>query len=1062
MFNIRLLFLLSFLTPILISNAQTHIDTIRTPSGDIRQIIEFKGQIKTISKYNYKGMLESKIAYLNKRKHGAHILYYPTEKIKLESFYKNDLLTGKHQTYYEYGQLKTVSYYKIFPGQNGLEGKRHGDYIEYYANGNISKRTHYTKGELNGLFETFGNDGKPLSKITYNDGNKAGEEINYYSIGGIKSVRNIYEDYLVDGVIYSVYIKGTEYKYYENGNLSHDIDNEKGQIKVERKHYENGILNSVATYKGKNRDVRHYIGYDELGKIKTKYVQKKVDFNRNGYYVFKYDSIYEYYEAGQLLEATEYKNGRRHGNFTYYHKNGQISQSGRYKHGELIGKHLEYHANGQLKSESQKIEIQNWNKSYRIVASGWKRSYSEEGKLLNSTFHKNGKDIYKFITSNTTCDYLIHEPEGLQIMIEYYPNGSPSSLTCRFMGHGFTEYFLINGQSTHFNSHWNGANHTTSELQIGTDEEVLRQKLGYYSYRILPDLKSNTLWLTDIKDNPLTNPEYTTGPIELKYKTGQSKLEFRLKNGLIDGDLYYYSPDGTLIFKGQYKDGISDGTSYTVNLDGDTIMYKTFNDGKVIFSNELETGGIRKYKWFDNLGGVIKAIDYGAHDKIRSYSDKLAGIYKDYWESGILKSETGPYAEDSLLTYSKSYYDNGILEHIGYRKKGKYKFIGIYKGYFRNGQLKRQQFSDEKGLQGEIVTYNEYGEILNKGVYINGKKEGLWFETEKGVKKEVLYENNIGQLQNSFEKCYCIDTAYTLKHHLPSRLMNLLDYKTYKKMHIDVLESFSKEDYEHIYMKQFNVSKHSTNLNLIFFKKMHLDLKGEGESQLVLNPCFTKGYPTKTRAYYKAHPSNLDFRSMEFYDLTAMLRMDVSKIKSLNRDNIDFTFTTNKLAFSEKTGVRTAPYMSDFCFSALVFGALNITKAKGCFLQKLKYDTPKVESQKRGINPSVMSKEIEDIKHGVTGAVLEDAKGYINLKDETIDITKSTFHITETYISGQFNLPLYTFYKDNISLLSSKYTEINTSINALTEALIKQGFTNAELEIDEKHKLLNIKFIITE
>ena len=625
-------------------------------------------------------------------------------------------------------------------------------------------------------------------------------------------------------------------------------------------------------------------------------------------------TVTKYTSNGNIRSVTTYKNDKKHGEYITYHKNGNIDQISEYNDDKLIGKFTQFYANGQLKSISNHKEIQNWNKSFRIVKDGWEKSFTETGEIKDAIFHLKGKEIYKYITNTYRVPYLEYNPDGMKLLIELYPDGTPLSITLGVHGYGLYEYFLKNGQAVHHKHYINSPKNSVWEYQLDGRGNIIKEIEDGTTEILFPDTTLDNQ-IIDLANSPIADRNYITGPIVLNSIDGKPKIEFSIKDMLLDGDFHLYNPDGSIFFKSTYKSGVPIKDSYVLNNVGDTIMFRTYKDGVKRYSNEIVSEGKREELWYDSLGAQIKVINYLSNQSIESYYDKHAKIYRTYWPNGNLKREEYPHPEDTLLRVHNHYFENGNPKQICNRNIEDREVRGAFKQYHENGQLKLHMFRDKNGFQNEAITYDEFGDILKKGRYINGKKEGIWIETSNGVKSEVLYLNNIGQVKNTLDPCYCIDTAYTYKNNIINRLVNVVDYKTYLNTHIDLLEPISKEDYEHIFIKQLSTGDHLASLNIILLRQLQVDLKGLGNSKLSLNPCFTSGYLSQKQAFYREHPSKINSRQLDLYDMNLRLDMDMTKLQSkLISNHFSFSFKADKLIFNEENGLKTKPLTPEFCF----------------------------------------------------------------------------------------------------------------------------------------------------
>ena len=69
---------------------------------------------------------------------------------------------GEYKEYYENGQLELQGYYK--------NGKFDGEWKSWYENGQIGSQYYYKEGELDGEYTCWCNDGQLRVKVSYEEG----------------------------------------------------------------------------------------------------------------------------------------------------------------------------------------------------------------------------------------------------------------------------------------------------------------------------------------------------------------------------------------------------------------------------------------------------------------------------------------------------------------------------------------------------------------------------------------------------------------------------------------------------------------------------------------------------------------------------------------------------------------------------------------------------------------------------------------------------------------------------------------------------------------------------
>ena len=96
---------------------------------------------------NYGDKSKKKLNIINGKRNGEYTEYYPNGQLKITANYNNGDLNGAFSEYYPNGQLKITTDYS--------NGDLNGAFSEYYPNGQLKITTDYSNGELDALFEEF-------------------------------------------------------------------------------------------------------------------------------------------------------------------------------------------------------------------------------------------------------------------------------------------------------------------------------------------------------------------------------------------------------------------------------------------------------------------------------------------------------------------------------------------------------------------------------------------------------------------------------------------------------------------------------------------------------------------------------------------------------------------------------------------------------------------------------------------------------------------------------------------------------------------------------------------
>lgn len=126
------------------------------------------------------GQLIEEGEYLNNKKNGIWIKYYPNGKKKSELTFSNNVANGYAKIYYRSGQLQEEGMWQ--------QNKWSGQYKYYNENGNTKYDWNYSSsGKREGQQKYFHDNGVLMYLGEWKNGNEAGELVEYYEDGSVKS-----------------------------------------------------------------------------------------------------------------------------------------------------------------------------------------------------------------------------------------------------------------------------------------------------------------------------------------------------------------------------------------------------------------------------------------------------------------------------------------------------------------------------------------------------------------------------------------------------------------------------------------------------------------------------------------------------------------------------------------------------------------------------------------------------------------------------------------------------------------------------------------------------------
>ena len=164
--------------------------------------------------------------------------------------YSDDIFTGDVVVGKEQGKV--------------IKGKREGEWLEYYKNGEVKEKSNFKDGKAEGESINYYDNGKLKAKGNFKDGKMDGEIFSYFENGESELVAN-FKDGKPEGKFLSYYKNGqlkykSNYKdgkqegewlyYYDNGQLQFKSNYKDGKAEGEHlSYYENGQLEKIEIYK---------------------------------------------------------------------------------------------------------------------------------------------------------------------------------------------------------------------------------------------------------------------------------------------------------------------------------------------------------------------------------------------------------------------------------------------------------------------------------------------------------------------------------------------------------------------------------------------------------------------------------------------------------------------------------------------------------------------------------------------------------------------------------------------------------------------------------------------
>ncbi|MBA64803.1 MAG: hypothetical protein CMG55_03275 [Candidatus Marinimicrobia bacterium] len=480
------------------------------------------------------------------------------------------------------------------------------------------------RGNLNGLWTYWDNDGNLLETKNYDYGIPMGQFIKYHPKGfkliegyvngldqdgkmikegkwyfwsneGILHEEVEFVNGLRDGLTKYYSITGkqsAEIVYYNDQPWSGDwiVWYEDGS-KKELGYYDEGLKNGSwkGWYKnGQKKYVLHYQGsvkhgvyteWTEDGRL-TKDIQYDYDTPVSEYLVNYYGDGYieinrrngklsgswiKWYSNGKKAEEGIYKNGKKGGIWNGWYKNGQKQYSGKYIDDQLDGLYTELDTSGRVIKE---ITYRNGDISleYHIVR---KNNEVTEFQKRNGILDGKWTRIYK---------------NGNKAEDGKYKNGVRNGEWKGWFMSGDISYscFYKNGNKSGLYQEWNLYGEIVKEIQYENGKRI---------------------------------QEY------LLVKDGKGFMEINKKDGFLNGPWTKWYAPGKKEEVGEYKDGIKVGTWSRYNLAGN--IFEEFN--------------------YDNQGRNLYEITYYKNGTVKQYRDYFSKTVQEYNIDGSKKGDYSPF-----------------------------------------------------------------------------------------------------------------------------------------------------------------------------------------------------------------------------------------------------------------------------------------------------------------------------------------------------------------------------------------------------------------------------------
>lgn len=358
--------------------------------------------------YSTKGILLEEYTYANNLKEGLARYYYPTGELWKEVNFKNNKEEGKAFEFEKDGRIITLMTYRngyLYAQEKinryNSEGRKSGNWQEYYPNTRVKEEGNWTNGLRNGIFKFYKKNGDLDRVEKYEEGELVKDDAEaalldirkeYNEDGSVKSVgaykdgkkHGTFREFDAKGNIVGAFIYDNETKsgeglldtlgrkqglwkwFYPDGSVRSQGTYKDGKKDGEWTYFfTTGKAEQKGTYKDdvyignwkwffadgrvhreeqyrKGREEGHFVEYDSLGNVLTE--GDYIDGLKTGKWILH---VNDHFEEGEFLD------GERNGKWIWKYENDQLAFEGEFQNGVPVGKHKYWWHNGQLKMKGE-------------------------------------------------------------------------------------------------------------------------------------------------------------------------------------------------------------------------------------------------------------------------------------------------------------------------------------------------------------------------------------------------------------------------------------------------------------------------------------------------------------------------------------------------------------------------------------------------------------------------------------------------------------------------------------------------------------------------------------
>lgn len=384
-----------------------------TPTGDTSEIIHYvlgrKNGFYLTYKYDRQlnisgnGYLFSKELYVNDKKEGPSYYYYPTGELREIVYFEKGKREGNG---YEFNKDSVIITINTFHNDVLIErerinrtnkkGEKEGLWRTYFDNGKVKTEETYVDNQLEGLSKEFNEKGNLISVVKYAGGKIVQDTVALESNITFKEEYDSLDRLVFSGAYREDTPVGLHRWYNEEGKVIRSIMYSQEGIK---------LSNGIVDQEGRRQGEWEYL-YPS-GNLKS-----KGQYNNN----YRTGNWKFLYENGKIEQNGNYYLGRPDGTWIWYYSNGQIRREEDFLQGNADGEYVEYDTNGEIIVKGTYIDNSKDGKWFYNVG-----DHTEEGKYVIGL--RDGEWKYYFSNGKLAFEgnYIQGNPDGRHRF--YYDNG---------------------------------------------------------------------------------------------------------------------------------------------------------------------------------------------------------------------------------------------------------------------------------------------------------------------------------------------------------------------------------------------------------------------------------------------------------------------------------------------------------------------------------------------------------------------------------------------------------------------------------------------------------------